>query len=239
MLRNLDLCFTPQGRALWPERLIRRCFAGTMVPGSLIGCGGVGGPSSQSVNQVKMGGAALTLDVVSATDDQGNRCEFHSPHSPHVTIMCLRADKTKIKAEVKRFVKDVTPYLHEMISDSMTTHMGSSGPMAFVNATYTTNLFKVGIKAYEPEPACRSALVALNRKLSDFVNGNYIPTNSSGHSGLGRYNLHVEATTKPGRGDYTPHLTIQAPCTYAGSDDPVQTVTASIKQTLTIRYFSY
>ena len=222
-----------------PKRLICWLLGGVMALGALLGCGGAGGSTHQPASQIKMAGAALTLDVLSATDDQRNPTKLHSPHAPHVTIICLRADEAKIKAEVLRFVKDVTPYLHEMISDSMTTHMGSPGPMAFVKATYSTNLFEVGIKAYEPEPASKSALVALNGKLSDFVDGTYIPKNSNGHTGLDRYDLHVEATTKPGRGDYTPHITVTAPSTYASSAVPVQNVSAAIKQTLTIRYYSY
>jgi hypothetical protein len=56
---------------------------------------------------------------------------------------------------------------------------------------------------------------------------------------LGTCDLIVEATTKPNRGSYTPHLTVKAPSTHGGTDNPVQTVGATLKQTLTIRYYSY
>lgn len=222
-----------------PRSLGQKLCGGALALGLLLGCGGAGGQGDTPAVQVGMGGAALTLDVVSATDDRGGRCRLHSPHSAHVTIICLKADKARIKPETERFVADVQPYLPEMIRDSMSHHMGGPGPVAFAEGTYTTNLFHVGIKAYEPGPACRVALVALNQKLTDFVHGNYVPTAPGPHPGLGSYALQVEATTRPGRGAYTPHVTVRAPSTYAGSDQPVLTVSATLQQALTTRYYSY
>ncbi len=186
-----------------------------------------------------MGGAALTLDVLSATDEHGQACQLHSPSSAHVTVICLRTGKARIKAETTRFVQDVTPYLPEMITDSMLQHTGAPNPAAFLDATYNPNLFNRGIKAYLPSQPYRDALAGLNEKLARFVHGTYVPTTPGAPGALGTYDLIVEATTKPNRGSYTPHLTVKAPSTYGGTDNPVQTVSATLKQTLTIRYYSY
>ena len=178
------------------------------------------------------------LDVVAATDDQGNGCSIHSKHVPHVTIICLETKQAKLKAEVTRFITAVKPYLPEMIRDATNIHAGSPAPLVFTNATYTTNLFNLGIKGYLPDPIAHATLIHLNEKLTEFVHGTYIATSPGNHQTLGKFDLKVRASNKPIHGAvYTPHLTVKAPSTYAGSDLPVLTLTATLNPTFTVGYY--
>ena len=186
-----------------------------------------------------MGGAVLMLDVLAATDDQGHPCSIHSKHTPHVTIICLEGDRAKIKTEVTRFIKAVGFYLPEMIRNATTAQAGSPGPLVFSHATFTSNLFNLGIKGYEPEPLCKATLIQLNQKMTEFVHGTYLPTRPGAHRTLGKFDLTVRASNKPIHGAvYTPHLTVQSQSQYVGSNQPVLTLTATLKPTFTVGYYN-
>ena len=193
-------------------------------------------------------GVALTLDaklkgidrasgktVYLAKDDKHGASDIPKAGVPHVTLIYFDVDRSKpgMLDEVDRFLKAVKPVFPEMISRALAANGVKQTAVNFVNAKYSSDLFNngKGAKGYLPGPVSAKVFVSLNEELNAFHDGKWKSDKADTKAGAESFDkLTVGGLTKPGT--YKPHMSVDGPCCYQGTQNPAASVMVYLDQDL-------